>query len=198
MIGLWRALPILLAVAVAGCGGSSPRRASAPSTHAGVASSPTAFAWVANPAPASWQAKRLPSGSELVYPPGWHLVHGDAGTATAVTLAASGRIVGYLNLTPRQGDEQLSSWPAFRVAHDRDEGDRSVQTLDHATGLKFAAGSGSCVKDQYTTRTGARYIEIACLVAGAHATSVIVGASPPDLWSRYAGTIERAVAGVRT
>jgi hypothetical protein len=64
--------------------------------------------------------------------------------------------------------------------------------------LRFLTGHGSCVKDSYTTQTGSRFVEIACLVAGARAESVIVGAAPPSGWADESPTIERAIAGVRT
>jgi hypothetical protein len=106
--------------------------------------------------------------------------------------------LGYLNVTPRQGGETLSGWAAFRIAHDADEGDRAIKRLAAGTGLRFLTGHGSCVKDTYTTATRVRYIEIACLVAGPKATSVIVGAAPPASWARTSGSIERAISGFRT
>jgi hypothetical protein len=113
-------------------------------------------------------------------------------------LSSDGRFLGYLNITPRQGDESLSNWSSFRVDHNQEEGDRAVTQLAAATGLHFLTGRGSCVKDSYTTRTGSRFVEIACLVAGARAQSVIVGAAPPSVWGRESGNIERAIAGLRT
>jgi hypothetical protein len=53
------------------------------------------------------------------------------------------------------------------------------------------------VIDSYpTSRT--RYREIACLVAGTHTGSVIVGAAPAKTWTQQAQTIERAIASLRT
>jgi hypothetical protein len=53
------------------------------------------------------------------------------------------------------------------------------------------------VIDSYrTSRT--RYREIACLVAGARTSSVVVGAAPSKTWARQAETIERAIASLRT
>jgi hypothetical protein len=115
-----------------------------------------------------------------------------------VLLGSGGRFLGYLNVTPRQGDETLSDWPSFRVEHNRDEGDHGVRRLAAAIGLHFLTGRGSCVKDSYATRTGARFVEIACLVTGPRTTSVIVGAAPPSAWARESGAIERAIAGVRS
>lgn len=173
----------LVVIGLAACGASQSR----------------AFAWLhAQPPPAGWTVTRTPSGAELAYPPSWHLQHGDPGTATAALLASDGRFLGYLNLTPRQGAETLSNWASFRVAHNADEGDRTVRRLAAATGLNFRTGHGSCVKDSYSTAVGSRYIEIACLVAGPHAESVVVGAAPPDGWKQASAVIERAIEGVRT
>jgi hypothetical protein len=53
------------------------------------------------------------------------------------------------------------------------------------------------VIDSYrTSRT--RYREIACLVAGARTSSVVVGAAPSRTWTQQAETIERAIASLRT
>ena len=41
-------------------------------------------------------------------------------------------------------------------------------------------------------------IEIACLVTGAHASTVIVGAAPPGRWNQAMHVIARAISGVRT
>lgn len=134
----------------------------------------------------------------MAYPPGWHLVAGDAGTATAVLRGPQREFLGYLNLTPRQGEESVSDWTAFRIAHNAREGDRHVTTLAADHRLRVRSGRGACVRDEYATATGARYIEIACLVAGARATSVIVGAAPPQAWARISPSIERAISAFTT
>lgn len=163
------------------------------------ASQGSSFAWLhPQAAPPGWRVSQVPSGAVMAYPPSWHAQHGDRGTVTAALLGSGGSFLGYLNLTPRQGDETQSNWSSFRVGHNREEGDRAVTQLAAATGLHFLTGRGSCVKDSYTTQTGSRFVEIACLVAGARAQSVIVGAAPPSVWGRESGSIERAIAGVRT
>lgn len=178
---LWLALT---AVGVAACGGASQTGA---------------FSGLRRQAaPTDWKVTRIRSGAVLAYPPSWRLQHGDPGTATAALLGSDGRFLGYLNITPRQGDETLSNWNSFRVDHNRDEGDRAVRRLAAATGLRFLTGRGSCVKDSYTTQTGSRFVEIACLVSGTQSDSVIVGAAPPSGWAHESSTIERAIAGVRT
>jgi hypothetical protein len=134
----------------------------------------------------------------MAYPPSWRLIKTDRGTATAALRASGGRYVGYLNITPRQGEEKLATWRTFRINHNHHEGDRSVVRLAYAGGLPFLDGHGNCVKDSYVSGTGVHYVEIACLVVGAKATTVIVGAGPPSAWARVSGSIERAISGFRT
>jgi len=134
----------------------------------------------------------------MAYPPSWRGVKGDRGTASAALLGSHGRYLGYLNVTPRQGPESLSDWTRFRPAHNVDEGDRAVHVMASAAGLRFRTGRGSCVQDSYATETGAHYVEIACLVAGSHASTVIVGAAPPSAWASSGPLIERAISAVTT
>jgi len=182
----------LAALGLAACG--AVHRAGSRQASGGSA----AFAWLhPQPPPADWKLARIPSGAALVYPPSWSRQRGDPGTATATLINRDGRFLGYLNLTPRQGNESLSNWTSFRIAHNREEGDRDVVRLAAATSLPFLTGHGSCVKDSYRTVTGARFIEIACLVAGNRAESVIVGAAPPASWGQTSQAIERAIDGVK-
>ncbi|HSO97615.1 MAG TPA: hypothetical protein VLP43_01580 [Solirubrobacteraceae bacterium] len=134
----------------------------------------------------------------MAYPPGWRPAAGDRGTATAVLRSPGGGFLGYLNITPRQGAETIRHWAAFRPAHNGAEGDRQVRRLASYPALRFRTGRGACVRDRYVTRTGARYIELACLVAGRHAATVIVGAAPPRVWARMAPQIERAISALTT
>jgi hypothetical protein len=134
----------------------------------------------------------------MFYPPRWRRIAGDRGTATVVLLDRRHAFAGYLNLTPRQGRETLADWSAFRVAHNADEGDRHVSTLAVARDLRFRSGHGSCVRDAYTTSSGARFIEVACLVAGRRATSVIVGAAPPQAGAQTFGLLDRAISAFTT
>jgi hypothetical protein len=138
------------------------------------------------------------TGAAMAYPPKWIRVHGDPGTATVVLRAPGEPFSGYLNITPRQGREALANWTAFRLAHDADEGDRQVQMLASYKHLRFRSGPGTCVRDRYVTATRAHYIELACLVAGRHATTVIVGAAPPDSWPSTGPQIERAISAFTT
>ncbi len=149
-------------------------------------------------APGSWGAARISTGALLSYPPGWRLSRGDRGTATAVASDPEGRIAGYLNLTPRQSRETLSDWTSFRIRHNIQEGERNVTREGARVDLRFLNGRGTCVRDSYTTVTGARYIELACLVRGSAASSVIVGAAPPRDWSTISPVLERAIAALVT
>lgn len=175
-----------LVLAAAGCGSSSSTQ-------------PAAFTSLQPaPAPAGWLSVRVPSGATLAYPPGWQVVKGDPGSATAVLLERQGHDLGYLNLTPRQPPETLAGWIAFRSRHNRGEGERDVTTEATAADLRFRTGHGACVQDAYTTSTDRRYVEIACLVAGAHASSVIVGAALSEGWSAQRAVIERAISAMTT
>lgn len=184
------ALALTGAVAFAACGSSGSSEDTGPAAPA----NPAAFAWVhPAPPPSGWRTRSLPSGSSaLAYPRGWDPIKTDPGTVTAAR-KADGRIVGYLNITPHGGDETLANWASFRPAHNVEEGDHDLVALASATGLRFRGASGSCVMDEYATDTGRHYREIACIVRGATATTVIVGATPPRLWDRYSPALERAI-----
>jgi hypothetical protein len=134
----------------------------------------------------------------MPYPPLWRPATSDRGTATAVLVDGRERYLGYLNVTPRQANETLPNWASFRTDHNMEEGDRNVRRLAAAGGLRFSTGRGSCIRDSYTTKTGARFIELACLVDGARASSVIVGAAPPQLWPKMAPVLERAISSFTT
>jgi hypothetical protein len=189
-----------LALAAAGCGGGysggSSRSTSAPQA----ASQPRAFVWLRpSPAPRAWHTSRLPGGvARLAYPPSWQSIRSDPGTVSAAVRAPTGEIRGYLNATPQQGAETASNWSSFRLDHNRDEGDMDVKPVASATNLRFRDGHGSCVIDTYTTSTGRGYREIACIVAGASATTVVVGAAPPAQWSRQGPALEHAISSFLT
>jgi hypothetical protein len=189
-------LALVAALAIAGCGGAGSK----PAAQGGAArASSGAFAWLSPAAPpGGWAVARLPSGrATLAYPPGWHAVRTDPGTVSAALLGPHGRIRGYLNATPRQGAETLANWAGFRTAHNRHEGDFGLVTEAAAPGLPFRSGSGSCVIDRYAT-SSAHYREIACLVRGSRASTVVVGAALPHDWSRLAPQIERAISAFAT
>jgi hypothetical protein len=133
------------------------------------------------------------AGATLSYPPGWRPLKTDPGTATAGLLRGGDEIVGYLNATPRQGQETLENWGSFRPDHNRDEGDRSVHLIASSTGLPFRGGHGSCVIDDYAT-SRATYREIACFASGARSSAVVVAAAPTSSWHQEAATLRRAVS----
>jgi hypothetical protein len=189
-------LVLSAAIAVAGCGSSG----SQPSTGGGAATrSAGAFAWLRPAAPpAGWARVALPSGAAaFAYPPGWRQIQSDPGTVSAALMGPGRHIRGYLNATPRQGAETLADWARFRPAHNREEGDRHVVRDASARGLRFRTGSGSCVIDHYST-VSARYREIACLVRGSRASTVVVGAALPADWPRLAPQLERAISSFAT
>ena len=134
----------------------------------------------------------------LAYPADWRPLAGDPGTASAALRDAHGRFLGYLNLTPRQARETLATWSAFRVAHNREEGDPAVRAQTSAHGLRFRDGArGSCVRDAYVTATRLRFVEVACLVVRARSGAVIVAAAPPRRWTSEWPTLRRALEAVR-
>jgi hypothetical protein len=175
----------------AGCGGAGQ-----PARRATAAGASFAAVRAASP-PAAWRPVRIPTGAVLFYPPTWRRAAGDAGTGTAVLEGAGRQLLGYLNITPQQSDETLSNWPRFRVAHNAEEGDRDVRSEASAEGVRFRTGIGTCVRDRYTTKSGARYIELACIVKGT-ATSVIIAASPPEDWGRVSPVLYRALSAMTT
>ncbi len=185
--GLALALTMLAWV---GCGGGASTTTSSTSATAKLQ-----FAWLrpAGP-PRGWRSLRAADGATLSYPPGWQPLPGDPGTATAALRAAGGGFAGYLNATPRQGAETLAGWSSFRVRHNAAEGNRDVRLQAAASGLRFRSGRGACVRDAYATATGARFVELACLVLGPHAAAVIVGAAPPQRWAGVAPLLERAIS----
>ncbi len=204
-----RALPTLavgLAVllAASGCGGSgtssrAASRAAVARTAASGGATAASFAWLhAGPPPAGWRRARIATGAVLAYPPRWRAVAGDLGTVTAGLRDVRGRYLGYLNLTPRQGSETLADWIGFRVAHQREEGERDVERLRAVRDARFGSGRASCVQDAYTTVIGARYVEIACLVRGSRASTVVVGAALRGSWAAQRATLERAIAALST
>jgi hypothetical protein len=200
--GICRTLPaplvaVLLALvaclACSGCGVDA--RGSAKRTSA------TASALAAlhpQAAPRGWRDARTSTGAVLHYPPSWRWSRGDTGSATAILPGHSQHLLGYLNATPRQGAETLADWASFRVRHNVREGDSSVVTEAVASAVPFRNGSATCVRDRYRTSIRARYIEIACLVRGAIATSVIVAAAPPSAWARVSPDLYRALSAFTT
>lgn len=196
----WVAALALVAALVALAGTSLAFDPSSGTRHQPAPDRASAFSWLRPRALApTWQALPLPgSPARLPLPPGWRAADGDPGTRTAELRGAGGAIAGYLNATPRQGEESLANWTQFRIDHNREEGDRDVRLRASADNLRFAAAVGSCVLDTYRTVSGRRYREIACLVAGHTAATVIVAAATPSRWSGEAADLRRAVGAFTT
>ena len=179
-----------------GCG----QRSSGTSARAPLAQRSThAAAWPSpQRPPRAWTAATIASGAAtLYYPAGWSPVAGDRGTVSAV-LRWRGRYRGYLNVTPRQGAEQLAGWARFRAARNSQEGDTRVAAVASAEGLRFRdTARGSCVIDDYRSRVGANpYRELACIVAGRRATSVFIGAALQRDWPLLAPLIRCAASSL--
>jgi hypothetical protein len=156
-----------------------------------------AFAWlVPAPAPAEWKHVVLSGkGAVLWYPPSLHLISSDPTAASAVNVNQAGVYLGYLNATPRQGSEALSTWAEFRLDHLRAVDSHSIHVHARGKGLRFRGGKGSCVIDDYVTEAKSHHFEeIACLVAGRTQTTVIVAAATTSKWHKVHATLERAVS----
>ncbi|HEX4188031.1 MAG TPA: hypothetical protein VHY83_09055 [Solirubrobacteraceae bacterium] len=177
---------VALTIALIATGTATPRRASGP------------FAWLraASP-PMGWNVARTPDGAELAHPPEWTPIKTDPGTASVALLGGGGRIVDYLNVTPKQGAETLANWSRFRPEKNRAEGDRDVRLLAATSNAHFLSARGSCVIDVYKTALTA-YEEIACLVAGPRSSDVVVAAAPTRLWNEQVAILERAVSSFHT
>lgn len=157
------------------------------------------FRWlVPAAAPAGWKHVSPPSGGAVLsYPPSLKPIHGDNASASVAKRDKSGRVLVYLNSTPRQGAESLENWPRFRIAHDQAES-TAVHREAADVGLPFLNAVGSCVIDRYITRYHANhYREIACFVQGPTTASVVVAAALESEWTRAEPMLERAVSAYR-
>jgi hypothetical protein len=179
----------LLTVLTAGCGTAAFTRPARSPGRAFPALVPAA-------APAGWPHLTLPNGTAVLsYPPSLRPVSGDADAASAAQVSPEGVFRLYLNATPRQGDEQLRGWAAFRLRLLTADDAASARELAAAQDVAFRGGTGSCVIDTYVTRIGAHhYQEIACLVQGRTSASVIVAAAPAATWAQASPLLLRAVA----
>jgi hypothetical protein len=189
------ALTAALSVALFGCA-SSPSP-SADSDAAAPASTSAGFGWFhPGPAPGAWLHASLSGQSAtLSYPGSLRPEHGDPGTVTVGSTARSGEVLVYLNVTPKQGDETLSNWTGFRLEHLREDGQSAVHLGGVSGPLNFRGGHGRCVMDNYTTDMHHNhYDEIACIVQGAHATSVLVAAASTAAWRANRALLERVVS----
>ena len=157
----------------------------------------SALELAARPAPPGWLRATLPGGTAvLAYPASMHAVRGDAGTVSAARISRTGQYLLYLNVTPRQGKENLRNWVEFRLDHQREEESHAVRELAAQTGVRFLGGTGSCVTDAYVTKIDAHHFtEIACFVRGRTSATVIVAAAPTADWANAGPVLRSAVAG---
>lgn len=179
-------LALIGLLGVAGCGGTA-------STHTGTTSPGGSFAWLASAREQVGKPGGAVAAGVLEPPSGWQAVRGDRGTVSFARLRA-GTVIGYLNATPRSGQETVANWARFRVGHNAEEGDRDVHAIAAVTGRRIGVARVSCVIDDYRT-SRSRYREIACLVARPKSAAVVVGAAPPRYWTVEQPVIERAIAG---
>ncbi len=187
----------LIAIVLGSAGSSSGRPGAGGARTAG--RHLTGVSWPV-PARASreWRSASISSGgATLFYPPNWKPIPGDRGTVTAALRDGRGRYRGYLNVTPRQGAEQLAGWAAFRAARNTREGDAHERIFAAGENLRFTGARGSCVIDDYLSRVGSHpYRELACIVAGSRYTNVLVGATLVSDWSTLGPTVQRAAAAL--
>lgn len=157
------------------------------------------FAWlVPAPAPLEWSRSVIPAlagQASVAYPPSFTRINGDAGTVSFAVRTSTGAVRAYLNVTPRQGNERLRGFAAFRVHLLGRDDDQTVHEEAAAEGLMFQGGRGSCVVDNYVTKVGHhRYREIACLVMGQRGAAVVVASATAADWSHFEPQLRRAVA----
>lgn len=149
-------------------------------------------------APHGWAMATIASGgATLFHPANWKQISGDRGTISFALRDRRGRYLAYLNVTPRQGAEQLAGWPSFRVARNREEGDREVRPVAEAENLRLRNARGSCVIDDYLSRVGAHpYRELACIVTGHRFSDVFVGATLRASYTALGSSVEHAASSL--
>ena len=177
----------------------APQSASAAS-HSESRTESGSFGWLSpEVAPATWHRVTTQSGEAVLsYPPPFMPIAGDHGSASAAVESRTGKILAYVNVTPGEGDEQLKGFGRFRVHLIGKDDDRDVHLDSSAEDLAFRGGTGSCVIDDYLTRVGNNhYKEIACLVVGQHASSVVIAAGANADWTHFLPLLRESVASFR-
>jgi hypothetical protein len=177
----------------------APQSASAAS-HSASRPESGSFNWLSPAvAPATWHRVTTQSGQAVLsYPPSFMPIAGDRGSASAAVESSTGKILAYVNVTPREGDEQLKGFAGFRVHLIGEDDDRDVHLDSSAGDLAFRGGTGSCVIDDYLTRVGDNhYKEIACFVVGQHASGVVVAAGADADWTHFLPLLRESVASFR-
>jgi len=160
-----------------------------------------AFAWlVPVSTPAGWSRSgslESPSRASIAYPPSFAPIGGDRGTISFAVKSREGSVRAYLNVTPREGNETLSDFAAFRVHLIAGDDDVRVHRENAGEGLAFQGGRGSCVTDTYLTRVGHHpYREIACLVVGHRGGVVVIAAATTAEWNYFKPELDVAVASL--
>jgi hypothetical protein len=164
------------------------------------AGSSGSFGWlVPTPTPPGWRRVATTSGTPvLAIPPSFSPIGGDRGSVSAALEDKRGKVLAYLNVTPREGGEDLKGFASFRVHLIGKDEAKDVHMEAAAKDLAFRGGTGSCVMDNYVTRIqGNHYKEIACLVVGKHSSSVVVAAAADTLWARFRPLLRQSVASFR-
>ena len=150
--------------------------------------------------PAGWsRSGSLNSSSRatIAYPPTFAPIGGDAGTVSFAVSSPQNAVRAYLNVTPRQGNETLGDFAAFRVHLIAGDDDLHVHRESAAEGLAFQGGRGSCVTDDYLTRVRHNhYREIACFVVGRRGGVVVVAAATTSEWNYFEPELHLAVASL--
>src|SRR5579859_7978412 len=133
------AAAVAVAIATASCGAAATTKpaATVPQGQA----RPVVLAAL----PSGWRGLALASGAVLPFPPGWHELHGDAGTASAAITEADGTIGGYLNATPADRQETFAGWTHFRLSHNASDGDHNVRLISAQSNTMLGANRAACV-----------------------------------------------------
>jgi hypothetical protein len=155
------------------------------------------FGWLTSTTPpATWALLAVPSGlGTLSSPPRFRTVESDPGSLSVALRNSVGTYLGYLNVTPHQGNEILRDWATFRLSHLRDDGAVSIHEDAMVTALRTATGARSCVTDDYVTTMGHHHFhEVACDVMSGSVSSVVVAATPSGDPAHVWTQLERAVA----
>jgi hypothetical protein len=155
------------------------------------------FGWLASTAPpATWARVTAPTGlGTLSSPPGFRMVDGDPDTVSLALRNSAGTYLGYLNVTPHEGDENLRNWAAFRLSHLLSDDAVTVHEDAAVQSVRTAGTMRSCVTDNYVTTVDHHHFhEVACYVTSGSLSSVVVAATPSGDPAHVWTQLERAVA----
>jgi hypothetical protein len=192
---------VLIAMSQGQAARSVPGARPAQSWPARAGTASAGFGWLRpQAAPAGWRSARLPGHPAVLSYPRWLSRSFEGpGTVTEQLPSGTGLVLVYLNVTPRQGSENLATWAGFRLAHLRDDSASAVGLDATSAVVPFRGGRGRCVMDDYTTKVGRHhYREFACYVQAATADgSVLVAASPAADWPKYVTVLEQVVSAYR-